>query len=82
MSKVVKLVTSRVESNKQTIDLLRDWLARAERGEVVSVALVGVAQDGRTISAWTAAENSSSLVGGLEILKYRVMTEDLKVSEA
>lgn len=58
-------------SKAQTIDVLKDALAKAEAGEFLAVGVVGVKQDG-TWDRFSDDEKQTSLIGGLHCLAYRI----------
>jgi hypothetical protein len=67
------LKTQREFDSGEAIEALRRWLAKAESGEVVQVAIVGVNNDGSVNHEATGGPNLHSLVSGLAILQYRII---------
>lgn len=58
----------RILSN-DTADCLRKWLAMAESGEIVSVAIAGEMTNGDAITGHTAAAKRYQVIGAMEALK-------------
>lgn len=59
---------------RETIDLLRDFLAQAERGEIIAVAIAGVQVNGSARTAASSVVNLSDLIGSIETIKVRIMS--------
>lgn len=59
------------EPNAEVVDRLRELLAMAERGEIVSFATVAVMPDGRTLECWIRRE-VPRLAGILSSLQWRI----------
>lgn len=72
--KIVALATRKVEINQDVVNLLKDMLARAERGEFKGVAVVGIEQDGSSVTTSSQSECFQQLIGGLSILQFRMMS--------
>lgn len=59
------------EPSAAVVERLRELLAMAERGEIVSFAAVAVMPDGRTLECWIKTE-VPRLAGILSSLQYRI----------
>lgn len=78
MTEALKLITQeeswRQAVNHDVVTLLRDLLAKAESGEIAGVAYACVTIDGCVSTANSKTINQSALLGGLERIKYRMLS--------
>lgn len=58
----------------ETADCLRKWLEMAERGEIVSVALVGEMTNGDAITGHSAAATRFQTIGALSALHGQLVS--------
>lgn len=75
MADIVSLKTFAAQTNEATIEILRDYLGQAERGEIVAVAIAAVAPGGASRTQASASDNFQGLLGAMLILQYRMLTE-------
>ncbi len=65
--------------NESCVDMLRDALARAERGEIVGCTVVSVMADGAIIDGWSSGDyNRFSMLGGIEALKRDYLNREIE----
>ncbi len=64
-------IVERRLTDPRIISVLRDAMKRAEAGEFVAVAVVGVKKDG-TWDRYTDHSSQTALIGGLNCLAYRI----------
>jgi len=61
------------------IECLEEWLARAKRGELVALGLIGVRPDQHIATAYAGvsmhAVNASLVIGGAQLLSRRVVDD-------
>lgn len=72
---IAKLVTSRSESSAECADILREALADAEAGNVVSLFVVTLDGENGMASAWHDGDRFATLLGAVTIAQ-RDMIED------
>lgn len=58
---------------REAVKILRDALAQAEAGEIVSVALVATMPDGATFTAHSMMDDVHMVVSGLARLQHRII---------
>lgn len=75
MSNIRVLKTGSQEKNEKSIEGLRDFLAMAEKGDVGEVVIVARGPDGGTFSFSSGTEHMQVLLGGLEIVKTRMLAQ-------
>lgn len=75
MSEVRELRPAKNAVSPEVVAMLRDMLAKAESGELVSIAIAGEMTGKRTVTAVGSAEEFDlvRMLGSLEILKLRVL---------
>lgn len=75
MSDVVPLREAKPEPSKVIVDVLKDLLSRAERGEVLAFAGVADMRGHETATAHSMVDGGSisNLVCGIERLKLRLL---------
>jgi hypothetical protein len=61
---------------EDVIEKLELALERARKGELSSVAIVGVTREGLTWSAWSAIPSLSTLVGAVVRLQHDLLRDD------
>lgn len=60
--------------NETIVKLLRDMLERAERGDIIAIAVATILPDLSTGSAYKLGDASlCEVVGAVELLKHRVL---------
>lgn len=64
------------------ISFLKDYLRRAEKGEIVSVAIVGIHQDHRVQYGFSETHRMPQLLGAVHMLSNLIMRECLKDSRS
>lgn len=63
------------EVHADVVQLLRDMLERAERGDVVAVAVAGVTATGGVASAYRSGDRFFALLGSVTLLQARMISE-------
>ncbi len=63
------------------VDLLKRFLDRAERGEIVSAAIATVRSDGAVGSAWEYANGQRMTTAAAVMMLHQRIAEDLTVEE-
>ena len=63
------------EVHADVVQLLRDMLERAERGDVVAVAVAGVTATGGATSAYRSGDRFFALLGSVTFLQARMISE-------
>jgi hypothetical protein len=64
------------QASKEIIDLMEEMLERAKRGEVTALALVALAPNDHSITAWRQGQHSMfTVVGLIDILKDDVLDQ-------
>ena len=66
------------QPNEDLVNRLKNLLAMAERGELMSIAYVGFRDDGAMNYSWAKGNDSRELVAGVSRLWFEVMTADRK----
>lgn len=69
-AEIHELKTHRVAS-AQAIEKLEYALEQVRKGDVVAVAIATVRFDGSANSAFSAAENGVTMLGAINLLRYR-----------
>ncbi|MGU3659254.1 hypothetical protein [Methylobacterium fujisawaense] len=77
MAEIKEFIPHSKRTNTEVIQLLEEWLVEAKNGEILECALVGVMPNNRSMTAATQANSVSALVGGMEILKARMLARHL-----
>ncbi|MCC0013675.1 MAG: hypothetical protein H6877_10195 [Rhodobiaceae bacterium] len=77
MSKLVSIEgrTRRSSVNKSVVDILRNWLEQAERGDLVALAICGVEPDGSTNTQVSESDHFHTLLSAVTILQFRLLDE-------
>lgn len=73
--KVVALPTSKKQANEEAVEILKDFLARAEAGELIEVAIAGVNADNSTQTASSKSDHFHLLTGAIAMLQFRRLQE-------
>lgn len=73
MADIVPLTTRPQAINARAVELLRDYLGMAERGEIGAVAIAALCSDGASLTLASETDNYQALVGAIAILQYRVI---------
>lgn len=73
---VLPVPNYRHQRSQDTIDILKDLLARAETGEVQEIAVAWVNNRGETANVRSCSEDLSRLLGSITIMQYR-LTKDI-----
>lgn len=68
----VHVIEGRDDPNEGVIGVLRDMLARAESGELQSVAVAAVSRRGFCCTQYDAGDRSLELLGALTVCRRRV----------
>jgi hypothetical protein len=80
--KVVALTPVEAAPNAAVVAILEELLLLARRGEVTGVAIVASMTGRRTYEGWVRGTTPTmALIGGLDVLKARLIAECLKVEE-
>ena len=61
---------------KETAECLRKWLAMAEAGEIVSVAIAGEMVNGDAVTGHTAAAKRYQVIGALVALQADLTSKE------
>ena len=75
--KPVVLETPLKRNNGQVVELLREMLELAERGELEAIAIVGLLPDGVCRYRYSQSERFATLVGGVEVLKHQLIAASI-----
>jgi hypothetical protein len=70
--------TASDEVRKSVVDLLRDTLAEAESGNIVTLVMIIGHPDNQWSNRSSVTQNTSEMIGRLEITKQSILTEFLK----
>lgn len=66
--------------NPEAIEVLRDFLAIAESGELRCITLAGVTKDGSVRTAFVPSEVSIfEVIGAIECLRYRFLVKNIEL---
>lgn len=76
MSNLRVLTTSNQNNNESCIEILKEILEEAEQGQVTAIAVVYTRLDRSVVTQSSDTENFPGLIGALEILKHRMLTEE------
>lgn len=60
---------------KGVIEILRETLSQAEKGDISSVAVAVVYRDGNTSSGWSKVPSFSTLIGAIARLQAKLIRE-------
>lgn len=60
-------------SKQAVIEMLAEWIAKANDEELTSIALVGLNRHGDVFTQWNIGNGPFVLVGGLEMLKHKIL---------
>ena len=78
----VALVTRNQKLSQETVDILRDYLAMAERGDIVAVAICALEPNNSAIHQASSCDNQVLLVGAITRLLHRMhLNADSKTEE-
>lgn len=69
----VALVTKPQKTNAEVIEVLENWLDRAKRGEIVEIALSGIADTGEIHSFNSSSNDAAALLGAVVYTQYRLL---------
>lgn len=75
MADIRALPTRAKRCNEEAVETLRSFLARAEAGDIDSVAIAATTLKGETVTAWTASEDWHRLHSALSVLSFRFVSE-------
>lgn len=74
MSEILRLEpVRRREVNESIVSLLRDWLEKAERGDLRAVTICSIGQDGTAEVGASECECFHAMLGGLAMLQFAMM---------
>ena len=54
------------------VDMLCEWLVRAQKGEITGIAIAGISYDGSATTQFSQCTNTATLQGALARLQYRM----------
>lgn len=72
MSNVVEIKTRPAEVHESVVERIEEVLARAQKGEIVAIAIAGVNLDGAISCAWSETDDFGKLVGSVSRLLHRL----------
>jgi hypothetical protein len=75
---VVSLQTQPQKVSGECVKLLRDYLDKAEAGELVGVAIAGILKDRSSLTASSGSDHFQGLLGAIEIMKARMLVTHLE----
>jgi len=81
MSNIVGLETQPQRINKEAVELLRNHLARAERGELDGIAIAASLQGGETMTSCSSSGSWHVLNSAVAVLHFRMCHERLTAKE-
>ncbi len=70
--KVVEFKPLQTLCAESCVDVLRDTLERAERGEFIAVAIATIHSDGCAGTIWSRLESSAPILGAIGRLAYKI----------
>lgn len=73
MADIIDFKTRDTVSTEETVKILEEWIEEARRGEIVSVALVGLRPDGSSTEESSSTSHVHALIGAIRILETRVL---------
>lgn len=59
----------------ETVDMLKQALAKAEKGEIRSCAIACILPNGDVLTNWVCDEKPFSMIGAVEYLKTRLLKD-------
>ncbi len=80
----LELVTRQQKINQDVVNTLKHYLAMAERGDLICVAIAGVMPDGSGVHEASASDEQVTLLGAVTRLLHRmqinanIATEEVK----
>jgi hypothetical protein len=72
MAQLHTLVTRKDEISEEAIAILKDYLAMAERGEILAVAVCGAMPNGGVTHQASSTDQQMVLLGGVTRLLHRM----------
>ncbi len=72
--KPLRLVPKAVEDKSEVLDMLRETMVEAERGEIESLSMIISRPDGTWTHRATAAKSLTTLIGKLQIAAHDLIT--------
>jgi hypothetical protein len=73
MAEILKLVKTNV--SKDAVDILEQLLKEAKEGNIIAVGAAIVRPNGYVCSATSETEHVAQMLGAMELLKYRFISE-------
>lgn len=71
---MTNLAAVKPKPNDKVVELLENFLQRAKDGDLRSVALVGLNQEG-SVSAWHHNNELQTLLGAILVVQHRILSE-------
>jgi len=68
----IKLVTRAETISQETVEILKDYLACAERGELTAVAICALRVDNSAVHQASTTDNQVALLGAVTRLLHRM----------
>ena len=80
-AEVRALPTAQLIASKGVIDILRELLARAERGEIRAVGIAAIMADHRPASFISPTAELTAMVGAMALTQMQLMTQAMVYSK-
>ncbi len=68
----IKLITRNEKISQEVIGILRDYLGRAERGELIAIAVCALEPDNTAVHQASSCDNQITLLGAVTRLLHRM----------
>lgn len=66
--------TGRGQVRQEIVEVLKEWLAKAESGEFTAIAMVATQQDGTTLMQAPKHDDLPALLGAISLLQFEIMS--------
>lgn len=74
MAELKVLETRRQRDNAEIVEMLKDYLARAEAGDFTEVAIVCVSREGGASYGWLSW-NAHELAGAIDLMQHKFLAD-------
>jgi hypothetical protein len=75
VSNLVSLQTRGNKINAESVQILKDYLALAESGEIQAVAVAAVRADSSSQTQSSSTDHFQTLIGAVAVLQHRMIDE-------
>lgn len=80
MSNLISLQTRGDKINAESVQILKEYLALAESGEIQAVAVAAVRSDSSSQTQSSSTDHFQTLIGAVAVLQHRMIDECRGVS--